>query len=168
MTASRWPCSCQVARGQQLAIVERAFNVRFSNRPVWVKRFQTSIAAVSMSLRGSCFSSESAPGPFHHGIRERGGTISSYLPTDRRWRTCKALCGVPYRPISGNATRNRFALLKPQPLAQLSGVTVGRFLHAEPRPYRCRSCSSAQAHGRCLPHIHRSFIAPKALPSAWA
>jgi len=34
-----------------------------------------SIAAVSMSLTGSCFSSESAPRPFHHGIRERGGTI---------------------------------------------------------------------------------------------
>ena len=49
--------------------------VRFSNRPVWVKRFQTSIAAVSMSLTGSCFSSESAPGPFHYGIRGRGGTI---------------------------------------------------------------------------------------------
>ena len=29
----------------------------------------------SMSLTGSCFSSESAPRPFHHGIRERGGTI---------------------------------------------------------------------------------------------
>src|SRR5215211_7249969 len=34
-----------------------------------------SINAVSMSLAGSCFSSESAPRPFHHGIRRRGGTI---------------------------------------------------------------------------------------------
>src|SRR6478752_10005156 len=33
------------------------------------------IATVSTSLAGSCFSSESAPGPFHHGIRRRGGTI---------------------------------------------------------------------------------------------
>src|ERR1700756_5685204 len=32
-------------------------------------------ATVSTSLAGSCFSSESAPGPFHHGIRSRGGTI---------------------------------------------------------------------------------------------
>ena len=31
--------------------------------------------AVSMSLTGSCFSSESAPGPFHYGIRGRGGTV---------------------------------------------------------------------------------------------
>ena len=35
-----------------------------------------------MSLAGSCFSSESAPGPFHHGVRERGGTIfRSALPS---------------------------------------------------------------------------------------
>src|SRR6478752_1299922 len=37
--------------------------------------FRLSAAAVSMSLTGSCFSSESAPRPFHHGVRERGGTI---------------------------------------------------------------------------------------------
>ena len=37
--------------------------------------FRLSAAAVSMSLTGSCFSSESAPRPFHHGIRRRGGTI---------------------------------------------------------------------------------------------
>jgi len=37
-------------------------------------RLSTTIA-VSMSLTGSCFSSESAPRPFHHGIRRRGGTI---------------------------------------------------------------------------------------------
>ena len=37
--------------------------------------FRLSINAMSMSLAGSCFSSESALGPFHHGIRGRGGTI---------------------------------------------------------------------------------------------
>ena len=37
--------------------------------------FRLSTATVSMSLTGSCFSSESAPRPFHHGIRRRGGTI---------------------------------------------------------------------------------------------
>ena len=47
--------------------------------------FRLSITTVSMSLTGSCFSSESAPGPFHHGIRERGGTIfGSALPSDKR------------------------------------------------------------------------------------
>jgi hypothetical protein len=34
--------------------------------------FRLSTTAVSMSLTGSCFSSESAPRPFHHGIRRRG------------------------------------------------------------------------------------------------
>src|SRR5271169_618904 len=37
--------------------------------------FRLSTTIVSMSLTGSCFSSESAPRPFHHGIRRRGGTI---------------------------------------------------------------------------------------------
>jgi hypothetical protein len=40
---------------------------------------------VSMSLTGSCFSSESAPRPFHHGIRRRGGTIfRAALPSVER------------------------------------------------------------------------------------
>ena len=47
--------------------------------------FRLSTTAVSMSLTGSCFSTESAPGPFHHGIRRRGGTIfGSALPLDER------------------------------------------------------------------------------------
>src|SRR5437764_5951058 len=37
--------------------------------------YRLSTAALSMSPTGSCFSSESAPRPFHHGIRGRGGTI---------------------------------------------------------------------------------------------
>src|ERR1700732_5142342 len=47
--------------------------------------FRLSINAVSMSLAGSCFSSESALGPFHHGIRGRGGTIFwAALPSEER------------------------------------------------------------------------------------
>jgi hypothetical protein len=42
--------------------------------------FRPSAAAVSMSLTGSCFSSESAPRPFHHGIRGRGGAIFGAFP----------------------------------------------------------------------------------------
>src|SRR4029079_1570462 len=37
--------------------------------------FRLSTDTVSMSPAGSCFSPESAPGPFHHGIRGQGGTI---------------------------------------------------------------------------------------------
>ena len=57
----------------------------FSNRPFGVKRLQTIHRSVSMSPTGSCFSSESAPRPFHHGIRRQGGTTyGAALPSDER------------------------------------------------------------------------------------
>jgi hypothetical protein len=47
--------------------------------------FRLSTAPVSMSLTGSCFSSESAPRPFQRGIRGRGATIlATALPSDER------------------------------------------------------------------------------------
>ena len=47
--------------------------------------FRLSTNSVSTPLAGSCFSSESAPRPFHHGIRRRGGTIfGAALPLDER------------------------------------------------------------------------------------
>src|SRR5665811_1044165 len=47
--------------------------------------FRLCTTAVSMSPAGSCFSSESALRPFHHGIRRRGGTIYwAALPSDER------------------------------------------------------------------------------------
>src|SRR5260370_24069901 len=47
--------------------------------------FRLSTTTVSMSLAGSCFSSESAPSLFHHGIRGRGGTIfRTALPSIER------------------------------------------------------------------------------------
>ena len=57
---------------------------RFSNRPLGSSAFRPSTTStVSMSLTGSRFSSESAPRPFHDGIRERGGTIyRAALPSD--------------------------------------------------------------------------------------
>jgi hypothetical protein len=61
-------------------IDERDRHVRFSNRPVGAKRFQTVHDAGSMLLAGSRFYTESARGPFHHGIRRRGGTIFVATP----------------------------------------------------------------------------------------
>src|SRR6476620_4468674 len=47
--------------------------------------FRLSTTTVSMSLTGSCFSSESAPRPFQYGIRRRGGTIfRAALPSVER------------------------------------------------------------------------------------
>src|SRR5207342_2398720 len=61
--------------------------------------FGLSAAAVSMSLTGSCFSSESAPRPFHHGIRERGGTIfSAALPSDLRRVQAEVRTHLIHRP----------------------------------------------------------------------
>src|SRR3974390_437551 len=52
--------------------------------------FRLSTSAVSMSLAGSCFSSDSAPGPFHYGIRGRGGTIYwTALPSERQVQATK-------------------------------------------------------------------------------
>ena len=53
------------AFGGKADIPDRLADVRFSNRPSGVKHVRLSTTAVSMSLTGSCFSSESAPRPLY-------------------------------------------------------------------------------------------------------
>src|SRR6202795_1299554 len=61
--------------------------------------FRLSTYAVSMSLAGSCFSSESAPRPFHHGIRGRGGTIfRAALPSEERQDQADSRTHLIHRP----------------------------------------------------------------------
>jgi len=61
--------------------------------------FRLSHLTVSMSLAGSCFSSESAPAPFHHGIRRRGGTIFwSALPSIERQDQADMRTHLIHRP----------------------------------------------------------------------
>src|SRR5450759_1814796 len=61
--------------------------------------FRPSATAMSMSLASSCFSSESAPGPFHHGIRRRGGTIFwSALPSVERQDQADSRTHLIHRP----------------------------------------------------------------------
>src|ERR1035441_7456300 len=61
--------------------------------------FRLSTTAMSMSLAASCFSSESAPGPFHHGIRRRGGTIFwSALPSVERQDQADMRTHLIHRP----------------------------------------------------------------------
>ena len=65
--------------------------------------FRLSTATESMSLTGSCFSSESALRPFHHGIRRRGGTIfTAALPSNdsRSKRTCELTSSIVPRGTS--------------------------------------------------------------------
>src|ERR1039458_7930533 len=65
--------------------------------------FRLSTTAVLMSLTGSRFSSESAPRPFHYGIRGRGGTIfgsvfGSVLPSDGRQVQADMRTHLTHRP----------------------------------------------------------------------
>src|SRR5258705_2460263 len=61
--------------------------------------FRLSTTAVSMSLAGSCFSTESAPRPFHHGIRGRGGTIFwAALPSEERQDQADSRTHLIHRP----------------------------------------------------------------------
>ena len=65
--------------------------------------FRLSTATELMSLTGSCFSSESALRPFHHGIRRRGGTIfTAALPSNdsRSKRTCELTSSIVPRGTS--------------------------------------------------------------------
>ena len=65
----------------------------------WSSAFRLSTTAVSMSLAGSCFSTESAHRPFHHGIRRRGGTIfRAALPSDRRLVQADSRTHLIHRP----------------------------------------------------------------------
>jgi hypothetical protein len=59
--------------------------------------FRLSTVTVSGSLAGACFSPESAHRPFHHGVRERGGTIfTAALPVmiGRSKRTCELTSSI--------------------------------------------------------------------------
>src|SRR6516225_3963484 len=61
--------------------------------------FRLSTTAASASLAGSCFSTESAHRPFHHGIRRRGGTIfRAALPSDRRQVQADSRTHLIHRP----------------------------------------------------------------------
>src|SRR6266403_6279840 len=65
--------------------------------------FRLSTTTVSMSLTGSCFSSESAPRPFQYGIRRRGGTIfRAALPSvdGRTKQTCELTSSIVPRGTS--------------------------------------------------------------------
>ena len=65
--------------------------------------FRLSTTPVSMSLTGSCFSSDSAQRPFQYGIRERGGAIfGSALPSSDGGskRTCELASSIVPRGTS--------------------------------------------------------------------
>jgi hypothetical protein len=76
--------------------------VRFSNRPVGVKHFQAIHRCSVDVARGLVLLSGIGTGPFHHGIRGRGGTIfTAALPSDGRFkRTCELTSSIVPRGTS--------------------------------------------------------------------
>ena len=67
--------------------------------------FRLSAAAVLMSHAGSRFSSDSAPGPFHYGIRRRGGTIFCAALPSSDGRSKHSLCRRCHCYRSDNSLR---------------------------------------------------------------
>ena len=92
-----------------------------------------------MSLTGSCFSSESAPRPFHHGIRGRGGAIYAAAFT------------VEYVLPKGQAIRY--------------GVTVGMLAEARTRSHIADRIGGAHAYicdRNSFAALNDAMIQPKA------
>src|ERR1051326_5513528 len=95
--------------------------------------FRPSTTAVSMSLAGSCFPTESAHRPFHHGIRRRGGTIfraalplagpsghaNSPHPSSREGHHSTALVELEFPPTSDLVESSRRHFLGPSELAAI-------------------------------------------------
>jgi hypothetical protein len=68
-------CSVNCPLTAQADICLALSNVRFSNRPFWVKRFQTFHRWGVDVAHGLVLLFGIGTRPFHHGIRGRGGTI---------------------------------------------------------------------------------------------
>ena len=106
--------------------------------------FRLSTTAVSMSLTGSRFSSDSAPKPFHHGIRGRGGTICYAAVHDHgqpaRQRHDRLLHpaapGDLHRPCPLSAKSRSASQIRAMPKrpSELTSSIVPRGTSFQPRP----------------------------------
>jgi len=139
-------------------------HVCFSNRPFGVKRFQTIHHHVSMSLAGSCFSSESAPAPFHHGIRRRGGTIFGRpcrQSNGRTKQTCELTSSIVPRGTSFHCSVDLGFLL--------SALILNCFHAAATACSRVHRNSVPSTHIRCMITANRraratiAFFIPRRL-----
>src|SRR5665647_1611402 len=95
--------------------------------------FRLSTTTGSMSLTGSRFSSESAPRPFHYGIRGRGGTIfGSAGPSEGRQVQADMRTHLIHRPA-----RDTFP--------PLGGARLFSYRYYG-YPGRCQTSRSARLH----------------------
>ena len=101
--------------------------------------FRLSTTAVSMSLTGSCFSSESAPRLFHHGIRGRGGTIyRAALPSDERQVQATKRTHLIHRPARD--------IFPPQ-----GGTRVSSYRTIDLIRYGCHAAICSRVHRNSVP-----------------
>lgn len=126
--------------------------------------FRLSTTTVSMSLAGSCFSSESAPRPFHHGIRGRGGTIfRAALPSIERQVQADMRTHLIHRPardIFHRSVDSSFLL---------SGLILNGFHAAAAACFRVHRNSVPSTQMRCMMTANRrakatiAFFIPRRL-----
>jgi hypothetical protein len=126
--------------------------------------FRLSTTTVSMSLTGSCFSSESAPRPFHHGIR--GRVEQSFgrpyrQSNGRSKRTCELTSSIVPRGTSSTARWNSSFLL--------SGLILNGFHAAAATCSRVHRNSVPSTQMRCMMTANRrakatiAFFIPRRL-----
>src|SRR6516165_7433123 len=133
--------------------------------------FRLSTTTVATSLAGSCFSTESAHGPFHHGIRGRSGTIfRATLPTGRSKRTHELTSsivprGTPFHrvvelefpPVVIGSTSLSCHCDFPGP-AELSAISPDA-VHDDGQPPRQRDNRSS--HPAPSGNLHRPGLEPR-------
>jgi|HubBroStandDraft_6_1064221.scaffolds.fasta_scaffold139139_2 hypothetical protein len=167
----RVPQLCQAATKRDHRVISCSTSASLIGR-LGSSTFRLSAAAVSMSLTGSCFSSESAPGPFHHGIRGRSGAIlGAALPSDERWskRTCDLTSSIVPRgtsfhrsvelefpPIAFDPARHSCHCGFPGP-AELGAVNPDA-VHDHSQP--ARQCYDRLFHPAAPGDLHRPGLEP--------
>ena len=132
--------------------------------------FRLSTVMAFGSLAGACFSPESAQRPFHHGIRERGGTIywaalplagpsdqaNSPHPSSREGHHSTAGWSSSFSPVVIGTTflSGRCSLPGPAELGAIKPDAV----HDHGQPARQRD--DGPSHAAALGDLHRPGLEP--------
>ena len=140
---SRIPLAVKCLSGHTTyRVVDR--HVCFSNRPFGVKRFQTIHQCGVDVARGLVLLFGIGTGPFHHGVRGRGGTISwATLPSEdgRSKRTCELTSSIVPRGTSFHCSVE---------LGFLSGLILNDFHAAATACSRVHRNSVPSTQMRCM------------------
>src|SRR5512139_2127014 len=134
--------------------------------------FRLSTSAVSRSLAGSRFSSESAPGPFHHGFENEaeqsigrpcrqsdGRSKRTYEPTSSivpRGTSCHHTVELTFSPIGFDLASSCCCSLLPA-AAELSAVNPDA-MHDHSQP--ARQCHDCLLHAAAPGDLHRPGLEP--------